>query len=183
MARTRCAVRVHPCLTAFKEIPMAQHLIVIGGGITGVTSAYALARQGHRVTLIEKHRYAGMETSHANGGQLSASNAETWTHPSTLLKGIKWMLKADAPLLVNPKPSWHKLSWFAEFAAAIPKYRENTIATAQLAIAARVVCARLREGRESGGEGDGRSQRCGGNPGGDVLHHESEIAPASRNPA
>lgn len=118
---------------------MAQstHLIVIGGGITGVTSAYALAREGHQVTLIEQHRYAGMETSHANGGQLSASNAETWTHPSTLLKGIKWMLKADAPLLVNPKPSWHKLSWFAEFAAAIPKYRENTIATAKLAIAAR----------------------------------------------
>jgi len=118
---------------------MAQstHLIVIGGGITGVTSAYALSRQGHQVTLIEQHRYAGMETSHANGGQLPASNAETWTHPSTLLKGIKWMLKADAPLLVNPKPSWHKLSWFAEFAAAIPKYRENTIATAKLAIAAR----------------------------------------------
>lgn len=115
---------------------MAQ-LIVIGGGITGVTSAYALSREGHDVTLIEQHRYAGMETSHANGGQLSASNAETWTHPSTLIKGIKWMLKADAPLLVNPKPSWHKLSWFAEFAAAIPKYRENTIATAKLAIAAR----------------------------------------------
>ena len=136
MARTRCAGRAHPCLTAIERNPMAQ-LIVIGGGITGVTSAYALSREGHDVTLIEQHRYAGMETSHANGGQLSASNAETWTHPSTLLKGIKWMLKADAPLLVNPKPSWHKLSWFAEFAAAIPKYRENTIATAKLAIAAR----------------------------------------------
>ena len=116
---------------------MAQHLIVIGGGITGVTSAYALARQGHQITLIEKHRYAGMETSHANGGQLSASNAEVWTHPSTLVKGLKWMLKADAPLLVSPKPSWHKLSWFAEFIASIPKYRDNTIATAKLAIAAR----------------------------------------------
>ncbi|MDP2261670.1 MAG: D-amino acid dehydrogenase [Hydrogenophaga sp.] len=113
------------------------HLIVIGGGITGVTSAYSLARQGHRITLIEKHRYAGMETSHANGGQLSASNAEVWTHPSTLMKGIKWMLKADAPLLVNPKPSWHKLSWFAEFMANIPKYRDNTVATARLAVAAR----------------------------------------------
>jgi D-amino-acid dehydrogenase len=114
-----------------------QHLIVIGGGITGVTSAYALAREGHKVTLIEKHRYAGMETSHANGGQLSASNAEVWTHPSTLLKGIKWMLKADAPLLVNPAPTWHKLSWFAEFVANIPHYRANTVATTRLAIAAR----------------------------------------------
>jgi D-amino-acid dehydrogenase len=113
------------------------HLIVIGGGITGVTSAYNLARQGHQITLVEKHRYAGMETSHANGGQLSASNAEVWTHPSTLIKGIKWMLKADAPLLVNPKPSWHKLSWFAEFMANIPKYRDNTVATARLAVAAR----------------------------------------------
>lgn len=113
------------------------HIIVVGGGITGVTSAYALVREGHQVTLVERHRYAGMETSHANGGQLSASNAETWTHPSTLAKGLKWMFKADAPLLVNPRPSWHKLSWFAAFVAAIPRYADNTVATARLAIAAR----------------------------------------------
>jgi D-amino-acid dehydrogenase len=110
---------------------------VIGGGITGVTTAYALARRGFSVTLFERHRYAAMETSFANGGQLSASNAETWTHPSTLVKGLKWMLRKDAPLLVNPKPSWHKLSWFAQFMASIPKYESNTIETARLAIAAR----------------------------------------------
>ena len=113
------------------------HFAVIGGGITGVTSAYALAKQGHRVTLIEKQRYPGMVTSFANGGQLSASNAEVWNHPGTLLKGLKWMFKADAPLLMNPKPSWHKLSWMAEFIAAIPKYEQNTIATTRMAIEAR----------------------------------------------
>ncbi len=112
-------------------------IAVIGGGITGITTAYALAKRGFAVTLFEKHRYAAMETSFANGGQLSASNAEVWTHWSTILKGIKWMLKSDAPLLVNPKPSWHKLSWFAEFIGAIPQYRHNTIETARLAIAAR----------------------------------------------
>ena len=85
-------------------------IAVIGGGITGITTAYALAKRGFAVTLLEKHRYAAMETSFANGGQLSASNAEVWNHWSTILKGIKWMLKSDAPLLVNPKPSWHKLS-------------------------------------------------------------------------
>ena len=112
-------------------------IAVIGGGITGVTTAYALARRGFSVTLFEKQRYAAMETSFANGGQLSASNAEVWTHWSTILKGLKWMLKSDAPLLVNPKPSWHKISWFAQFLAAIPQYEKNTVETARLAIAAR----------------------------------------------
>ena len=114
-----------------------SHIAVVGGGITGVTTAYALARRGFAVTLYERHRYAAMETSFANGGQLSASNAEVWNLPATMLKGLKWMLRADAPLLVSPKPSWHKLSWFAEFIAAMPHYARNTVETARLAIAAR----------------------------------------------
>ncbi|MBU3541953.1 D-amino acid dehydrogenase [Polynucleobacter sp. MWH-Loch1C5] len=114
-----------------------KNFVVIGGGITGVTTAYALAKRGYQVTLLEKHRYSGMETSFANGGQLSASNAEVWNHWSTILKGIKWIFKKDAPLLINMKPSWHKISWFAEFMAAIPQYEKNTAATAKLAIDAR----------------------------------------------
>lgn len=114
-----------------------KSIAVIGGGITGVTTAYALTKRGFTVTLFEKHRYAGMETSFANGGQLSASNAEVWTHLSTLVKGLKWMLKNDAPLLVSPKLSWHKLTWFAEFIANIPQYQRNTVETARMAVAAR----------------------------------------------
>jgi D-amino-acid dehydrogenase len=116
---------------------VARSIAVVGGGITGVTTAYALAKRGFAVTLFEKNRYAAMETSFANGGQLSASNAEVWNHWSTILKGMKWMLKSDAPLLVNPKPSWHKLSWFAEFIGNIPHYERNTVDTTRLAIAAR----------------------------------------------
>lgn len=112
-------------------------IAVIGGGITGVTTAYALVKRGFSVTLFEKNRYSAMETSFANGGQLSASNAEVWTHWSTILKGLKWMLRSDAPLLVNPAPSWHKMSWFAEFISNIPHYKTNTIETTKLAIAAR----------------------------------------------
>lgn len=112
-------------------------IAVIGGGITGVTTAYALIKRGYAVSLYERHRYAAMETSFANGGQLSASNAEVWNHPSTLLKGLTWMLKADAPLLLNPAPTWHKLTWFAEFISQLPRYQRNTIQTARLAVAAR----------------------------------------------
>lgn len=114
-----------------------KKIAIIGGGITGVTTAYALAKRGFAVTLFERHRYAAMETSFANGGQLSASNAEVWNNGGTILKGLKWMLKNDAPLLVNPAPTWHKLSWFAEFIAAMPHYERNTIETARLAVAAR----------------------------------------------
>ena len=56
-----------------------------------------------------------METSFANGGQLSASNAEVWTSWKTVLQGIKWIFKNDAPLLFNLKPSLHKLTWVLEF--------------------------------------------------------------------
>lgn len=128
--------RCRPNLGRFWTLLMKK-LAVIGGGITGVTTAYALAKRGFSVTLFERHRYAAMETSFANGGQLSASNAEVWNGWSTIMKGLKWMLRSDAPLLVNPTPSWHKVSWFAEFIAAMPNYEKNTVETARLGVAAR----------------------------------------------
>ncbi len=118
---------------------------VVGAGITGVTTAYALVKRGADVTLFDRHPYAAMETSFANGGQLSASNAEVWNSWTTVMKGIKWMFSPGAPLLVNPKPSWHKFSWMAEFIANIPKYEENTITTARLAIEARGHLTRIAQ--------------------------------------
>jgi D-amino-acid dehydrogenase len=114
-----------------------KKIAVIGAGVTGVTTAYSLMNRGFDVTVFDQNRYAAMDTSFANGGQLSASNAEVWNRWSTVFKGMKWMFERGAPLLVNPKPSWHKYSWMAEFVANIPYYRQNTIDTVRLAIAAR----------------------------------------------
>ena len=113
------------------------HIVVIGAGITGVTTAHALQTAGYRVTVIERNRYPAMETSFANGGQLSASNAEVWNSASTLFKGMRWMLQRNAPLLFNPLPNWHKYSWVGEFIGQIRNYRSHTIETTRLAIAAR----------------------------------------------
>ena len=116
---------------------LMKKIAVIGAGVTGVTTAYALLNRGYDVSVFDQNRYAAMDTSFANGGQLSASNAEVWNQWSTVLKGIKWMFVRGAPLLVNPKPSWHKYSWMAEFMANIPHYHKNTVDTVRMAITAR----------------------------------------------
>jgi D-amino-acid dehydrogenase len=114
-----------------------KSIAVIGAGVTGVTTAYALLERGYGVTVIDRQRYPAMETSFANGGQLSASNAEVWNRWATVWHGLLDMTNPASPLLVNPAPSWHKYSWFAEFIAAIPRYRANTITTTAMAIRAR----------------------------------------------
>ncbi len=122
-----------------------SHVAVIGAGVTGITTAYALALRGYDVTVLDRNRDPAMGTSYANGGQLSASNAEVWTTAATILKGIKWMMRRDAPLLVNPWPSWHKYSWMAEFVGQIPNYRRNTVDTVRLAIIAQKHLTRIAE--------------------------------------
>ena len=112
-------------------------IIILGAGVTGVTSAYALLKRGHEVVVIDKLRYPAMETSYANGGQLSASNSEVWNSWATMVKGLRWIFRPDAPLLLNPAPSLHKYGWLAEFAAQMGDARANTLATTRLAIAAR----------------------------------------------
>lgn len=146
MLDTATAPVVAPFASAATDRPgraPPPHIVVIGAGITGITTAYALVRRGARVTVLEHHPYAAMDTSFANGGQLSASNAEVWNSWTSVLKGLKWMLTPGAPLLVSPKPSWHKLTWLAEFVAAIPRYEINTIATVRMAIEARAHLTRI----------------------------------------
>lgn len=118
---------------------MSKQVAVIGAGITGITTAYSLAKAGYAVTVYDKHPYAAMQTSYANGGQLSVSNSEVWTTLPTLWKGMKWMLKKDAPLLFNPTPSWRKAKWVGGFLmeTIAGNYEKNTLETIRLGLRAR----------------------------------------------
>ena len=113
------------------------HVVVIGAGITGVTTAYELSQLGYHVTVVDQHLFPAMETSFANGGQLSACNAEVWNQKSTVLKGMKWMSQKSAPLLLNPAFSVHKYAWLMEFLGNIKHYEANTHETVRLALLAR----------------------------------------------
>ncbi|RYX91347.1 MAG: D-amino acid dehydrogenase [Comamonadaceae bacterium] len=90
-------------------------IMVLGAGITGITTAWYLAQQGHSVTVVERRASAGMETSFANGGQISVSHAEPWANPGAPLKVLQWLAKEDAPLLFRPRADINQWLWGIEF--------------------------------------------------------------------
>jgi len=88
---------------------------VLGAGVTGITSAWFLAQAGHEVTVVDRQPGAGLETSFANGGQISVSHAEPWANPSAPLKVLKWLAKEDAPLLFRLRPDLNQWLWGLDF--------------------------------------------------------------------
>ena len=124
-----------------------KKVAVIGAGIAGTTTAYALVKKGYKVTIIDSRRYPAMATSYANGGQLSASNAETWNTPKNVMNGIKWMFKPDAPLLFNPSPEIQKYKWMMGFLWATLKgeHKKNTLETIDMAKKARETYFKIAE--------------------------------------
>ncbi len=90
-------------------------VIVLGAGVTGITTAWFLRQQGHEVTVVERRAAAAMETSFANGGQISVSHAEPWANPGAPLKVLKWLAKEDAPLLFRLRADMNQWLWGLDF--------------------------------------------------------------------
>ncbi|MBC7718894.1 MAG: D-amino acid dehydrogenase [Chitinophagaceae bacterium] len=90
-------------------------VIVLGAGVTGITTAWFLRQQGHEVTVVERRATAAMETSFANGGQISVSHAEPWANPGAPLKVLKWLAREDAPLLFRLRADMNQWLWGLDF--------------------------------------------------------------------
>jgi D-amino-acid dehydrogenase len=88
-------------------------VVVLGAGVIGVTSAWYLAKAGHEVTVIDRQPAAALETSFANAGEISPGYSSPWAAPGIPLKALKWMFMEHAPLIIQPRPDWAKLSWMA----------------------------------------------------------------------
>jgi D-amino-acid dehydrogenase len=74
-------------------------VVVLGAGVVGTATAWYLAQSGHEVSVIERQAAAGLETSFANGGQVSPCHAEPWANPDTPWQALKWLGRPDAPLI------------------------------------------------------------------------------------
>ncbi|MBP1806038.1 D-amino acid dehydrogenase [Rubellimicrobium aerolatum] len=90
-----------------------MRIIVLGAGVIGVTSAWYLAEAGHEVTVIDRQPAPARETSFANAGEVSPGYSAPWAAPGIPLKALKWMMQRHAPLIVQPRPDWAKLTWLA----------------------------------------------------------------------
>lgn len=84
-------------------------VIVLGSGIVGTASAWFIRQEGHDVTVIDRQPGPAQETTFANGCQISVSHSEPWANPSAPKKILKWLGKADAPLLYRFRAE--KLQW------------------------------------------------------------------------
>jgi D-amino-acid dehydrogenase len=90
-------------------------IAVLGAGVVGVTSAWYLARAGHEVTVIDRQDAAAMETSYANGGQISTSHAEPWANPGTPRQVLKWLGREDSPMLFRLRADPYQWAWGLAF--------------------------------------------------------------------
>ena len=94
-----------------------KDIIVIGGGIIGVSVAYYLAKEGRSVTLLEKDE-VGMGSSYGNAGWIANGFSLPMAAPGVPLQGLKWLLDATSPFYIKPRLNFDFISWLWRFLGA-----------------------------------------------------------------
>ena len=93
---------------------MGKHVVVIGGGIMGLSCAYYLHKEGHRVQVLDKSAMDG-GASYVNAGYLTPSHIIPLASPGMLAKGIKWMFDSSSPFYMKPRLDPEFLKWGWQF--------------------------------------------------------------------
>ena len=94
-----------------------RSVVVVGGGVIGVSSAYFLARDGWDVTLLEKGEICA-GSSYGNAGLIVPSHLVPLAAPGVWWRGVKWMLNAESPFYIKPRASLELARWLWRFRAA-----------------------------------------------------------------
>ena len=125
-------------------------ICVLGAGLIGVSSAYFLAKSGNEVTVIDRQSGPGLETSFANGGQLSASQSAPWASPKNLQLVLTSLGKKDSPLLYKIRSDPQLWSWSIRFLMQCSNKKQiaNTISNLKIAIYNREVLKSIQKNIE-----------------------------------
>jgi D-amino-acid dehydrogenase len=94
-----------------------QQVLVIGGGVVGLTSAWWLLEAGYQVTLLEREPDIGRAASFRNGGQLSYRYVAPLADAGIPLKALQWMFEKDSPLKFRPEADARQWRWLGQFLA------------------------------------------------------------------
>ncbi|APV50004.1 amino acid dehydrogenase [Betaproteobacteria bacterium GR16-43] len=121
-------------------------ILVLGAGIVGTATAWYAARDGHEVTVVDRQAGPAMETSFANGGQVSVGHSEPWANPGAPLKILRWLGRDDAPLLFRPRADAAQWAWILRFLVECTPWRtrENIRRILGLALYSRATLQQLR---------------------------------------
>jgi len=123
-----------------------MHVVVLGAGVVGVTTAYYLCERGHRVSVVERADAVASGASAGNGGQLSYSFTDAMASPGLLTKMPKMMTGLDPAFLVRPPVNTQLVYWGQAFLRQCTSHqnRQNTLAILQLALRSDSLMAGLR---------------------------------------
>jgi D-amino-acid dehydrogenase len=108
-----------------------MHVIVLGAGVVGLTTAWYLRADGHDVTVIERNDDVASEASFANGGQLSYSYVAPLAGPGVLPKLPNWLLRRDSPVHYRPRVDLQQWRWLVQFVRACT-HRQSEESTRRL---------------------------------------------------
>ncbi len=124
-----------------------MRVTVLGAGVVGVTTAWYLAADGHEVTVFDRQPGPALETSCANGGQISVSHAEPWANPRAPWLALKWMGREDAPLLWRLRADSAQWAWGLRFLreCTASRARSNVGAIVRLGLSSRSALQSLRQ--------------------------------------
>jgi len=89
---------------------MSKNVVIIGGGIIGMCSAYYLQKDGHNVTIIDQSDFS-KGASYVNAGIITPSHIISLAAPGMINKGIKWMFSSTSPLSIKPRVDFDFIKW------------------------------------------------------------------------
>ena len=90
---------------------MSGHVVVVGGGVMGLTSAYYLRKRGYEVTVLERDAADRNTTSHGNAGMVVPSHFIPLAAPGVVAQGVRWMANPKSPFYIKPRLNADVLGW------------------------------------------------------------------------